>query len=200
MSFNETEVISAYINASLEAIKKFFNANSDLVNQAARTAAETIKKGGKILIFGNGGSAADAQHFACELVNRYLLSRKALPAIALSTDTSSLTAIGNDLGFEFVFARQIEALGNPGDLAIGISTSGKSQNVTFALKTAKNLKLRTIGITGGNGGDMPSVCDLCMIVAHDITPVIQQVHGMIIHLLSDLIERNICSAPEAPCE
>lgn len=196
MSDGKTALVGEYVDASLNAIRGFFNENTSKLLAFAGVLSDALKNGGKLLIFGNGGSAADSQHFACELVNHYLISRKALPAIALTTDSSNLTAIGNDLGFEIVFARQIEALGSKGDVAIGISTSGESTNVNFGLKTARNLGLITAGITGRNGGEMPGLCDHILIVPHNVTPVVQQVHGIIVHILCDLIERNVCAGTE----
>jgi D-sedoheptulose 7-phosphate isomerase len=151
--------------------------------------------GGKVLIFGNGGSAADAQHLACELVGRFLRDRRALPALALTTDTSTLTAIANDYGFDRVFARQIEALGNPGDVAIGISTSGASANVLAALQIAKSRGLKTIAFTGGSGGRIGSAADVHVNVPHTATPRVQEVHRTLIHAVCDLIESGLAPTP-----
>lgn len=152
---------------------------------------ETLSTGGKILVMGNGGSAADAQHLAAELVGRFILERKALPAIALTTDTSILTAIGNDYGFENIFSRQVEALGSPGDLLFGISTSGNSTNCISALRQAKTMGLRTVGLLGGHGGAMADMVDLSVIVPSEETPRVQEAHATIIHLLCDLIEKQL---------
>ena len=147
--------------------------------------------GAKVLIFGNGGSAADAQHFACELVGRFLRDRRALPAIALTADTTALTAIANDYGFDRVFARQIEAHGRKGDIAVGISTSGESANVLAGLHCAKSRGLKTVAFTGGDGGVIGAVVDLHVNVPHDLTPRVQEVHRTLIHAVCDLIERQI---------
>jgi D-sedoheptulose 7-phosphate isomerase len=147
-----------------------------------------LRSGRKILLFGNGGSAADAQHLAAELVNRYRRARPALAALALTTDTSILTAIANDASFEEVFSRQIEALGEPGDVAIAISTSGRSPNVVRAVETARRLGLRTIGLLGRDGGLVAPLVDVPLIVPAEETPRIQEVHITLGHILCDLIE------------
>jgi D-sedoheptulose 7-phosphate isomerase len=151
-------------------------ANVESVVAVADAITKSLKQGGSVLVFGNGGSAADAQHFAAELVGRYEKDRKAWPAIALTTDTSALTAIGNDYGFDRVFARQIEALGRPGDVAIGISTSGKSPNVLRALETANARGLVTIALTG-RGGDAGRIATLHVRVDEERTARIQEVHA-----------------------
>lgn len=151
---------------------------------------ECLKKGGKILICGNGGSAADAQHFAAELSGRYKKERKALAGIALTTDTSALSAIGNDYGFEFVFSRQVEALGNENDVLIGISTSGKSPNVLEALKKAKELNMLCLGLSGKGGGMMNKLCDYNLVVPSDDTARIQEMHILIIHTLCQIIDES----------
>lgn len=154
----------------------------------AELVIKAIKAGKKILIFGNGGSAADAQHFAAELTGRYKRERRGLPAIALTTDTSALTAIGNDYGFEKVFVRQAQALAVCGDVFIGLSTSGNSPNVIHTLRFARDLGCQTIGFTGGNGGQMVSLCDITLTVPSDNTPRIQEGHGLLIHALCEMIE------------
>src|SRR5580658_6953262 len=142
-----------------------------------------IRGGGKLLLFGNGGSAADAQHIAAECVIRSHADRAAIAAIALSTDTSALTAGSNDLGFEHVFSRQVEALGRPGDVAVGISTSGRSPNVLNGLAEARRRQLRTTGLSGGDGGSMPALCDAMITVPASATPRIQEMHIFVGHLL-----------------
>ncbi len=158
------------------------------VARAAELVILAMKAGRKVLIFGNGGSAADAQHFAAELTGRYKRERRGLPAIALTTDTSALTAIGNDYGYEKVFVRQAEALSTPGDVLIGLSTSGNSPNVVSALRFAKDLGCPTIGFTGLKGGQMASFCDVNLAVPSDNTPRIQEGHGLLIHALCEMIE------------
>jgi D-sedoheptulose 7-phosphate isomerase len=154
-------------------------------------------KGNKVLLFGNGGSAADAQHIAAEFVGRFAFERRALPALALSVNTSCVTAIGNDYGFDLVFSRQIEALGREGDVAIGISTSGNSQNVLQGLSAARKLGLSTVALTGCNGGKLKSAVDHCICAPSNETPRIQECHLLIGHIICELVERTIF--PEQSC-
>jgi len=158
------------------------------VEIAAQLCIDGLQNGGKILIFGNGGSAADAQHIAAELVGRYKVERKGLPAIALTTDTSALTSIGNDYGYDRVFDRQVEALANEGDVAIGISTGGSSSNVISGLKTAKELGCKLIGFSGRDGGEMNTLCDINLVVPAKDTPRIQEMHIVIGHTICHLID------------
>ena len=153
--------------------------------------AETFRGGNKLLIMGNGGSAADAQHLAAEIVGRFKMERRALPAIALTTDSSILTALGNDYGFDAVFTRQIEALALPGDLVLGISTSGSSPNVAAALKLARSLGCRTVGLLGRDGGTIAPLVELSLVVPSRETPRIQEGHITIIHILCDLLEQEL---------
>ena len=164
---------------------------SQLIAETAALLVDTFKNNGKLLVMGNGGSAADSQHFAAEIVGRFKLERRALPAIALSTDTSILTAIGNDYGFESVFSRQVEALAVAGDVVVGISTSGNSPNVLKALQLSRELGCRTIGLLGKDGGSIKSFCDLALIVPTDDTPRIQEGHITIIHIVCDLVEKTL---------
>ncbi|MFC2004093.1 D-sedoheptulose 7-phosphate isomerase [Chloroflexota bacterium] len=152
------------------------------------------KTGGKVVLFGNGGSAADAQHIAGELVGRFKLERQSLPAIALTTNTSILTAVANDYGYERVFSRQVEALVNEKDVVIGISTSGNSPSVIEAIKTAKMKGAKTIGLTGGNGGKLAEVVDLVLIVPSDDTARIQEAHITIGHIVCELVEKELSGA------
>jgi D-sedoheptulose 7-phosphate isomerase len=158
---------------------------------AANLCIDGLNNGRKILICGNGGSAADAQHVAAELVGRYKLERKGLAVIALTTDTSVLTSIGNDYGYNHVFDRQVEALANEGDVIIGISTGGASSNVISALKLANKLGCKTIGFSGRDGGEMNNVCDVNLVVPAQDTPRIQEMHIVIGHTLCHLIENNV---------
>jgi D-sedoheptulose 7-phosphate isomerase len=153
--------------------------------------------GGKILLLGNGGSAADCQHIAAEIVGRYQRERRGLPAIALTTDTSILTAVGNDYGFERIFSRQVEALCTPADVVIGLSTSGNSPNVLAAIHTARQIGAFTMGLTGGSGGKLAQCCDLSLVVASKDTPRIQEAHILVGHLLCDLIDAETLDS--APC-
>jgi len=150
-----------------------------------------IKNGNKIIIFGNGGSAADSQHMAAEFIGRYKLERKSIPAISLTTDSSILTAIGNDYSFSEIFSRQCESLVNEKDIAIGISTSGKSENVRKGLIMAKNRKAITIGILGKDGGVIKDICDIAIIVNENDTPKIQEVHRVIIHIICEIVEKKL---------
>lgn len=163
---------------------------SEQILMAAEIIADALLRGNKVLICGNGGSAADSQHFAAELVVRYKRSRKALPAFALTTDSSILTASGNDFGFEQIFSRQLEAFGNHGDILLAISTSGNSSNIIVAAKKAKDLGLRTIGLTGSQNSQLVEMSDLCLQVPSTETPFIQQSHIAILHRMCDLIERK----------
>ena len=161
---------------------------ADPIEQAARRLIECYRAGGKLLVMGNGGSAADAQHFAAELVGRYMLERPAYPAIALSTDTSILTAVSNDYGYADVFRRQVEAHARPGDVVVGISTSGNSENVCRAMVAAKERGAVTIALGGGDGGKMKSLADISLIAPSKETPRIQEAHITIIHILCDVVE------------
>ncbi len=168
--------------------EEFLKREGEKILDVAKLLAEVFKKGGKLLVFGNGGSAADAQHLAGELVNRFKKERKPLAAIALTTDTSVLTAISNDYDYSLVFAKQIEALGKKGDVALGISTSGNSPNVLKALEVAKDLGLYTVGLSGGEGGKMKGLCDYLILVPSKETPRIQEGHLLFLHLVSELVE------------
>lgn len=161
------------------------------IERCCRLMIDALSAGRKILLMGNGGSAADAQHFAAEMVGRFLLERRALPAIALTTDTSILTAVGNDYGFDEVFKRQVEALAAPGDIVLGISTSGHSNNVFRALTAANKLGCKTVGLLGRDGGNIAGIVDVNLTVPVQETPRIQEAHVTIIHILCDLVERNL---------
>lgn len=160
-----------------------------LIGQSGELIVNTLKAGKKVLLFGNGGSAGDAQHIAAELTGRYKTERRGLPAIALTTDTSALTAIGNDYGFDRIFDRQVEALGEEGDLLIGISTSGNSRNVLRALAYGKDHGMNTIGLSGRNGGDMRPLCDINIIIPSEDTARIQEMHILIGHILCGLVDQ-----------
>ncbi len=158
------------------------------IKDAAAVVKTALSSGRKVLVCGNGGSAADAQHFAAELVGRFKKEREGLPALALTTDTSILTAIGNDYGFEMVFERQVKALGNEGDVLVGISTSGNSENVIKALKKAKEKSMKTVVLLGKGGGRMKGTGDTEIIVPSDDTPRIQEMHGLILHIICGIID------------
>lgn len=163
-----------------------------------KMGAACIRSGGKILFFGNGGSAADAQHLATELTVRYKKDRAPIAAIALTTDTSSLTAIGNDFGFDRLFSRQVEALGRAGDLAIGISTSGNSPNVLLALEVCRKMKITTVGLTGKTGGKMPPLCDIVFNVPSTTTARIQEMHILLGQMFCGALEAELGYVKEQP--
>ncbi len=161
---------------------------SSILAEIADLFIACLKSGGKIIFLGNGGSAADAQHLAAELVGRFKKNRKPLAAIAFTTDTSILTAVSNDFGFEELFSRQIEALAKPQDLIVGISTSGKSKNIIQAIKKAKALNLKSIGFLGRDGGDVAGLVDLALIISSDETPSIQEMHQLAGHIICGIVE------------
>ncbi len=181
------QILTAHINEGIQLRKQFFAEQGQKIILAAKTIALAYAGGNKVLICGNGGSAADAQHMTGELVNRFLLDRPPLPAIALSTDTSVLTAIGNDFGFEQIFSKQVRALGQSGDILIGISTSGNSPNVVQAFHEAKSMGITTMGILGA-GGILADLSDILLAVPHPSTPIVQEIHITIEHLLCRLID------------
>jgi D-sedoheptulose 7-phosphate isomerase len=176
---------------SIETKKRVIERNVPVLQDITAALIKALKNGNKILFFGNGGSAADSQHIAAEFVSRFKRERKALPAIALTTDTSILTAIGNDYSFDNVFSRQIEALGEPGDVAIGISTSGNSPNVIKAVKTARKMEMLAIGFTGESGGELKNCVDLCFQAPSPSTPHIQEAHITAAHAICDIVEREL---------
>jgi D-sedoheptulose 7-phosphate isomerase len=185
--------VGKLIEASI-ATEQSLLESADLLKTVAKVSeilVNALRQGNKVLLFGNGGSAADAQHIAAELVGRFAFDRPALPALALSVNSSCLTAIGNDYGYEKVFSRQVEALARSGDVAIGISTSGNSPNVIWAMSTAKKIGLHTIALTGSKGGNLKAAVDHCICVPSDETPRIQECHILIGHIVSELVESEI---------
>lgn len=184
-------IILEEINLHKQTIEAVTNSLIPAIEKACDKVYETIKNGKKILLFGNGGSAADAQHIAAELTGRYKIDRRGLPAIALTTDTSALTSIGNDFGFASIFERQIEALANSGDLLIGISTSGNSENVLRGFLKGKEIGCFTLALTGNNGGKLNNFCDLNLIVPSNDTPRIQEVHILIGHIICQYVESKL---------
>jgi D-sedoheptulose 7-phosphate isomerase len=187
------DAIRAEILASAELVRGLAEdrAFCSKIQAVAEAAVSALRRGNKILFCGNGGSAADAQHWAGELVSRFNYDRPSLAAVALTTDTSILTAIGNDYGYEHVFARQVEAIGAPGDLLFAISTSGRSPNVLAALRAAHAKGLTTVGLTGANDRDMAPLCEFCLAVPSTLTPRVQQCHEVIGHTLCMLIEQQM---------
>ena len=188
---NARDLIENLVADSLRIKSEFFLVNAPVIEQTAGKMARAIKAGGKLLLFGNGGSAADAQHIAAELVGRFMPDRPPLPALSLSTDTSALTAISNDYGFSAVFARQLQALGKTVDIALGISTSGNSPNVLEALEAARQKSMFTIGFTGQDGGKMRSLADVLFCVPSRVVPRIQEAHITLGHVLCELIDREL---------
>jgi D-sedoheptulose 7-phosphate isomerase len=180
----EFEQHKSVVEATERAVRRDFGSSLAILEQS-------VRQGGKLLFFGNGGSAADAQHIAAELVVRYKTDRKAIAAIALTTDTSTLTACANDFGYDALFERQVEALGRPGDVAIGISTSGRSPNVLRGLKQARSGGLKTLGLTGGTGGEMGAICDSLITVPSTVTARIQEMHITIGHMLCVALEQRL---------
>jgi len=174
----------------LETINNVIGSMENDIEQASQIIVDALKNGNKILLCGNGGSAADAQHIAAELTGRYKTERRGLPGIALTTDTSALTAIGNDYGYDRVFDRQVESLANSGDVIIGISTSGNSKNVVSALKLGQELGCKTVGLTGRDGGNMNDVCNINLVVPSDNTPRIQEMHILFGHTICQIIDNN----------
>jgi D-sedoheptulose 7-phosphate isomerase len=181
-------VVLEILEESIKAKEHFVKNNVDLIVKASEMMANCISSGHKILLFGNGGSAADAQHIAAEFMNRFIIERPPIAAIALTTDTSILTSIGNDYSFDDIFSKQILALGKPDDIAIGISTSGTSKNVIKAMKTAKDMGLFTISMTGAKG-PLVDYSDIIFSVSVGITPRIQETHNILGHILCDLVDR-----------
>jgi len=174
-----------------EAGREFLEKKGSLFGQLVDRAVSCLKNNGQILVFGNGGSAAQAQHFSAEMVNRFMKMRKAYRAVALTTDTSTLTSIGNDLSFDRIFSRQVEALGRPGDMAIALSTSGNSPNIIEALIAAREKGLVTVALTGEGGGKLGPLADFLMEVPSRQTPLIQEIHLVLLHLLALEIEERL---------
>jgi D-sedoheptulose 7-phosphate isomerase len=185
------DLVRRTLSETIALHERVKQANLQPVLDAAAAIAESFRGGGKLLLFGNGGSAADAQHVAAEFVGRFQRERAALAAIALTADTSVLSSIGNDYAFERVFARQVEALGRQGDVAFGISTSGRSPNVLAGLTTARERGLRTLALTGGDGGAIGRAADTHLNVASDSTARVQEVHRTLLHAICDLVERGL---------
>jgi D-sedoheptulose 7-phosphate isomerase len=188
MSSNAVASILDHAAKGADLRRDFFSAKAERIAQVALRLAFTLAKGNKLLLCGNGGSAADCQHLAAEFVNRFLMDRPSLPAIALTTDTSILTAIGNDFGFEQVFSRQVRALGNPGDMLLAISTSGNSENILYALDAARERGVISCCLTGNGGGKMAGRCDILITVDAASTPLIQEIHIAAGHILCQLTD------------
>ena len=186
-------LIENILRESMEVKRKLIE-QSDLIERAAKEIVKRIKMGGKVILFGNGGSAADAQHIACELVGKFKYERTPYPAIALTTNTSTITAVSNDIGFDEIFTRQVEALVSDKDVVIGISTSGQSVNVIKGIEVANKKGAFTVALTGGDGGVLAKVADLAIVVPSENTPRIQEAHITIGHIICELVEGMLVKA------
>jgi D-sedoheptulose 7-phosphate isomerase len=189
------EEIAQIFRESADLKLRFIRQNAEVLVQVVRMIVEAFKSGNKVLLFGNGGSAADAQHIAGEFINRFLIERPPLPAIALTTDTSVLTSISNDYGYADSFSKQVKALGKEGDVAIGISTSGSAANVIKAVKVAREMGIKTVGLSGRDGGELAKAVDLAIVVDAQVTPRIQEVHITIGHVICEMVDRMLFQHP-----
>ena len=185
------KIILKRFKESSEVNRLFLRENLPKLLDVIKSVSHAFESGNKIFFFGNGGSAADAQHLAAEFVNRYVMDRPPLPAIALTTDTSILTSVSNDLAFDEIFAKQLRALGKEGDVAIGISTSGNSANVTKAFEVAKEMGMKTVALTGNDGGVLVKIADVSLVVSSTSTPRIQETHILIGHILCEMVEHQL---------
>ena len=183
--------IKQLISDSIKAKECLYMSEADNIEKAVKAIIRSLRAGGKLLIFGNGGSAADSQHIAAEFVGRFKMERRALPAIALTVNTSAITAIANDYGYDVIFSRQIEALGSGKDIALGISTSGNAKNVISGVKMARSLGMTTISLTGGNGGGLKKLSDISIVAGSKDTPRIQESHILIAHIICELVEQGL---------
>jgi len=185
------ETILKCFKESSEVKDRFLKENLSKLIDAIKLIVQAFEKGNKLFFFGNGGSAADAQHLAAEFVNRYLMERPPLPAIALTTDTSILTSVSNDFAFNEIFSKQLKALGKKGDIAVGLSTSGNSPNVIRAIETAKEMGMKTVAFTGMDGGKLFKKADITLLVPSSSTPRIQEAHILIGHILCEMVENHL---------
>jgi D-sedoheptulose 7-phosphate isomerase len=186
------ERIKDILLESIQVKEEILRNQIESINQIAELMIDCLKKDGKVIVFGNGGSASDSQHIAAELVGRFKKDRSALAGIALTTNTSILTSIANDYGYEFVFSRQVEALGKKNDVVLGISTSGKAKNVALGIKQAKKMGIKTVIFSGGDGGDIVKLADVSLVVPSKITARIQEAHITIAHIICEMIEQQLC--------
>jgi len=184
-------IITKRFKESGEVKARFLKDNLSKMLEVIKLVSQSFEGGSKLLLFGNGGSAADAQHIAAEFVNRYIIERPPLPAIALTTDTSILTSVSNDSSFNEIFSKQIKALGKEGDVAVGISTSGNSQNMVKAFEVAKEMGIKTVALTGNDGGTMAKIADVSLVVPSGSTPRIQETHILIGHILCEMVEHQL---------
>jgi D-sedoheptulose 7-phosphate isomerase len=189
MAENSRKMLQKFVEEHLALFKLVEKIQN--IENSAKVLVKTLREGNKILICGNGGSAADSQHFAAELIGRFEKERESLPAIALTTDTSILTAVGNDYGYDFVFEKQVKGLGHQGDVLVGISTSGNSPNVIRAVESAKKKEMLSIGMLGKDGGKLRDLVDVPIVVPHNVTARIQEAHIFILHFWAAVIEREL---------
>lgn len=189
------DIVLRIFKESSHVKEVFVNENLAKISKVIDIVTSCLKSGNKILLFGNGGSAADAQHLAAEFVNRFLIERPPLPAIALTTDTSVITSIGNDYDFSEIFSKQVRAIGSPGDVAWGMSTGGNSLNVFKGLETAKKMGLATIGMTGKDGGNIAKIVDYSLNVSSNSTPRIQEVHITVGHVICEMVDFRLFQKP-----
>jgi D-sedoheptulose 7-phosphate isomerase len=186
------EKIKDILLESIQVKEEILRNQIDQIAQIAQLMIDCLKKDGKVIVFGNGGSASDSQHIAAELVGRFKKDRSALAAIALTTNTSILTSLANDYGYDVVFSRQLEALGKKNDVVLGISTSGKAKNVALGIKQAKKMGIKTVVLSGGDGGDIVKLADVSLVVPSKITARIQEAHITIAHIICEMIEQELC--------
>jgi len=186
------ERIKDILLESIQVKEEILRNQIDQIEQIARLMIDCLKKDGKVIVFGNGGSASDSQHIAAELVGRFKKDRSALAGIALTTNTSILTSLANDYGYDVVFARQVEALGKKNDVVWGISTSGKAKNVSLGIKQAKKMGIKTVALSGGDGGEIIKLADVSLVVPSKVTARIQEAHITIAHIICEMIEQELC--------
>jgi D-sedoheptulose 7-phosphate isomerase len=186
------ERIKDILLESIQVKEEILRNQIDQIFGIAQLMIDCLKKGGKVIVFGNGGSASDSQHIAAELVGRFKKDRSALAGIALTTNTSILTSLANDYGYDVVFSRQVEALGKKNDVVLGISTSGKAKNVALGIKQAKKMGIKTVALSGGDGGDIVKLADVSLVVPSKITARIQEAHITIAHIICEMIEQELC--------
>jgi D-sedoheptulose 7-phosphate isomerase len=190
------ERIKDILLESIQVKEEILRNQIEQIVEIAQLMIDCLRKGGKVIVFGNGGSASDSQHIAAELVGRFKKDRSALAGIALTTNTSILTSLANDYGYDVVFSRQVEALGKKNDVVLGISTSGKAKNVALGIKQAKKMGIKTVALSGGDGGDIVKLADVSLVVPSKITARIQEAHITIAHIICEMIEQELCQEPK----
>ena len=186
------EKIKDILLESIQVKEEILRNQIESIVEISQLMIDCLRKGGKVIVFGNGGSASDSQHIAAELVGRFKKDRSALAGIALTTNTSILTSLANDYGYDVVFSRQVEALGKKNDVVLGISTSGKAKNVALGIKQAKKMGIKTVALSGGDGGELVKLADLSLLVPSNITARIQEAHITIAHIICEMVEQELC--------